>query len=107
MGSIVVAVDLEEAPGVQAGGADLRSGGAHNDMTAVAALPYLYFALFKDLGGLHIAQQGTVAFLMALFDGSYQTELGSQFREALCFGGSGKAVVHIGPLVVFPFSGME
>ena len=51
-----------------ADGALLRGLDADHDMAAVPALPDLYFALFKDRGGLHIAQQGAVAlpsFLMA------------------------------------------
>ena len=51
--SVVVAVDLKEALGVVAGGADLRGGSAHHDVAAVAALPNLDLALLKDLGGLH------------------------------------------------------
>ena len=41
-----------------AGGADLRGGGADDDVAAVAALPDLDLALFEHLGGLHIAQEG-------------------------------------------------
>ena len=59
--SVIVAVNLEETLGILAGRADLRRGGAHNNVTAVAALPHLHFAFFKDLGGFHIAQQCTVA----------------------------------------------
>ena len=44
-----------------AGRADLRRLLAHDDVTAVAALPHLDFALGKDLRHLHIVQQGTVS----------------------------------------------
>ena len=107
MESIVVTVNFKEALGVQAGGTHLRGGSAHYNVTAVAALPHLDLALFKDLSRLHIVQQGTIALLVALLDGGYQTELGGKLREPLLFGGFGKAVVHIGPLVVFTLSGVE
>ena len=74
-------------------------------MTAVAALPDLDLALFEDLGGLHVLKQGAIALLMVLLNGSHQTELGGQLREALLLGGLGKAVVHIRPLVVLALGG--
>ena len=90
-----------------AGGADLGSGGANHDVATVAAFPNLDLALLEDLSSLHILQQGAVALLVVLLNGSHQTELSSQFVEALCFGSLGKAVVHIRPLVVLALSGME
>ena len=41
---------------------------AHNDVTAVAALPHLDRAFGEDLRRLYIVQQGTVALLMVLFN---------------------------------------
>ena len=45
---IVVAMDLKITLGIQTGGADFRSGSAHDNMTAVAALPHLHFASFRS-----------------------------------------------------------
>ena len=100
-------MNLKEALGIRAGGADLRGGGAHHDVAAVAALPDLHLALFKDLGGLDIVQQSAVTLFVALLDGSNQTEFGSKIGEALRFGGFGKALIHIGPLVIFALGGMQ
>ena len=89
------------------GGADFRCLLAHDDVTAVAALPHLDLALGKDLRHLYIAQQGTVALLMMLFNGGDQTETLGQLMETFLVGGFGKAVVHIRPLVVLALSGGE
>ena len=98
-------MDLEIGLGMCTGGADLGSLGADHDVATVAALPYLDVALAEHLLGLYIVQQGAVALLMTLLDGSYETELGSELGEALLIGGAGKAFVHVGPLVVFALSG--
>ena len=50
-------------------------------------------------------QQGAVALFVVLFNGGHQTEPLGQLLEALFLGGFGKALVHIGPLVVFTVSG--
>ena len=50
-------------------------------------------------------QQGTVALLVVLLDGSHQTEPLGQLVEAFLVGGLGEAVVHIRPFVVFALSG--
>ena len=81
--------------------ADLGRLFAHNDMTAVAAFPHLDLALGKDLLGLHIVQQRTVALLMGLFDRAHHAELRRQLREAFLLRRLGKALVHVGPLVIF------
>ena len=44
---------------------------------------------------------------MVLLDGGHHTELASQVVEALLVSGLGKAVVHIGPLVVLTLSGVK
>ena len=71
---IILRVNFKVALGMVAGGADLRGLLAHDDVTAVAALPYLDLTLGKDLRHLHIVQQGTVALLMVLFNGGDQAE---------------------------------
>lgn len=58
--SVVVAVDLKEALGVVAGGANLRGGSAHHDVAAVAALPHGDAALLKDCLDCHVLQQGAI-----------------------------------------------
>ena len=104
---IVFRVNFKVALGMVAGRADLGCLLTDYDMTAVAALPYLDLALSKDLCRLHIVQQGTVALLMVLFDGSDQTEACGKLVEALFVGGFGEAVVHIRPFVVLTLSGGE
>ena len=104
---IVFRVDLKVALGMIAGRANLRRFFAYDDMTAVAALPDLDGTLGKDLGGFHIAQQRTVAFLVVLFNGCHQAEPFCQLRESLGFGGFGKAIIHIRPLVVFTLGGSQ
>ena len=66
---IVLCVNFKIALGMVAGGANLRGLLAHDDVTAVAALPHLDLALGEDLRHLHIVQQGTVALLVMLFNG--------------------------------------
>ena len=88
-----------------ADGADVGSLGADDDVAAVAAFPHLHFALGKNFFGLDVVQQGAVTLLMVLLDGGHTTELGGQLGEALGFGGTGKAFVHVGPLVVLAGGG--
>ena len=100
-------MDLEVAPGVIAGRADLGGLLTHHDVAAVAALPHLDLALGKDLRHLHIVQQGAVTLLVVLLDGSHQTEPLRQLVEALLISSPGKALIHIRPLVVLALSGRE
>ena len=100
-------MNFKIALGMVAGGANLRGLLAHDDVTAVAALPYLDLTLGKDLRRLHIVQQGAVSLLMVLFNSSDQTETLRQLMKAFLIGGFGKAVVHIRPLVVLTLSGGE
>ena len=69
-----------------AGGANLRGLLAHDDVTAVAALPHLDLALGEDLRHLHIVQQGTVALLVVLFNGGDQAETLGQLMETFLIG---------------------
>ena len=105
MYSIILRVDLEIRLGMGADGADLRRGGAHHNVAAVPALPDLDLALLKDLLGLHVPEQGTVALFVVLLNLTNGAELGGQLGEALRLGGLGKALVHIRPLVVLPICG--
>ena len=80
--------------------ADIRSLGADNDVSAVAALPDLDLALLEDLLGLNVLEQLAVALLMGLLDCSHAAELFGKDMEALCVSGLGETVIHVGPLVV-------
>ena len=51
---IVFCVNFKIALGMVAGGANLRGLLAHDDVTAVAALPHLDLALFKYLCGFYV-----------------------------------------------------
>ena len=84
-----------------AGGADLRRLRADDDVPAVAALPDLDLALFKDLRRLQIVQQGAVALLMVLLDLGDQAEALRQLREALFLGGLGEVACSFSFSAVF------
>ena len=86
---------------------DLRRLRADDQVAAVAALPDLDAALFKDLRGLHVRQQRAVAVLVRLLDGGHAAELGGELREALLLRVSGEALVHVGPLVVLALGGVQ
>ena len=60
---------------MEADGTDGGCLGAHDDMTAVAALPDVDTTLAEHFHRLDVVQQGTVAFLVVLLDGRYATEL--------------------------------
>ena len=62
--SIIFLVKLEIALGMGADGADLGGLGADDDVPAVAALPNLHLALFKDGGSLDVPEQCAVALLV-------------------------------------------
>ena len=104
---VVLRVDLEPALGVETDGADLGGFSADDDVTAVAALPDADTALAEDLGGLHVVQQGTVAFLVVLLDGRDGPELLGQLVESLLVGFAGELVIHVRPLVVLAFGGVQ
>ena len=89
-----------------AGGAYLRRLYAYYYMAAVAALPNLYFALFKNGGGLNIVQQRPVSFLVALFYCCDQPELHRKLCKAFLLRCFGELLIHIGPFVVFALRGM-
>ena len=54
----VIHVNLEEGLRMCTDGAKLRSLGAYNDVSAVAALPHLHFALLEDGGRLEMTSVG-------------------------------------------------
>ena len=99
--SVVFSGDFEIALGVIADGADFGSLGADHNMAAVAAFPDFDLALFDHLLHLNVLQQGTVAFLVMLFDCGNTAELRGEFRESFLFRCFGEGFVHIGPLLVF------
>lgn len=80
---------------------------ADADMSAVAAFPDRHAALAEHLVGFDIAEQSAVALLMGLFDRRHSSELTGQIMESLLVGLTCEAVVHVGPLIVFAFGGME
>ena len=80
--------------------ADVRCLGPDDQVTAVAALPDLYAALFKDGLLLDVLQQFAVALFMRLLDGGDTAEFLRELREAFLFGFLRHALVHVGPLKV-------
>ena len=79
---VVFLVDFEECLGMCGDGADLRCGGAGDQVTAVAAFPHHDTGLLKDSLGLDVVQQCAIALLVGLLNGSDATELGSQSGKA-------------------------
>ena len=89
-----------------AGGANIGSLGANDDVSAVAALPDLDLALLKDGGGLYVGEQRAITLLVMLLNGGNQAELLGKLGKALLLCRLGKAIVHIGPLVVLTLGGV-
>ena len=81
--------------------------GADDDVAAVATLPDADTCLAEHLGGLYVAQQGTIALLVVSLDGCNATELLGQLVESLFVGLAGKAVVHVSPLIVLALGGVQ
>lgn len=71
---IIFLVDFKEAFWISADGAYFGSFCAHNDMTAVTALPHFNLAFFKNLGSFNIFKQSTVTLLVMLFNLAHHTE---------------------------------
>ena len=69
---VILCMNLEIGFRVIAGGADLRSFCANHNVTAVAALPYLYRALLEHFGSFHILKKCAVALLVVLFHLGYR-----------------------------------
>ena len=78
-----------------------------HDMPAVAAFPYGNAGLFEDLHRFHILQQLSVALFMMLFNGSHAAELLRQFMEAFFIRFPGKTVIHVSPLIILAFRGVQ
>ena len=78
----------------------VRSLCAYDYVSAVPALPNLYFRPLEYLGGLNVFEQLSVAFLVGLFYRRNASELRRKLREAFLVCSLCKAVVHVGPLVV-------
>ena len=90
-----------------AGGAYNRRFCAYDKMSAVAAFPNLYLALFKDCRGFNIVEKRAVSLLVALFDSRYKSELLGKGGKALFLGVLCEALVHICPLVVLALCGVK
>ena len=98
--SEVIYMYFEVALGMCAGGAYFGSLLADHDVSAVAALPYLHFALCEYLSGLHVLKQRAVSFLVSLLNGCHQSELEGKILEAFFLGGLCESFVHVGPLEI-------
>ena len=86
-------MNLKVALRMIAGRADFGRFGADDDMTAVAALPHLHFALLEYFGGFDVGKQGAVTFFMVLFNCGDQSEFSRKLRKAFLFGGFGKILI--------------
>ena len=98
-------MDFKEALRMITSRTNIGSLCADDDMTAVAALLYLDLALFKYLSSFNIVEQCTVSFLMMFFDCRNKFEFCRELGESFFLGSFGKALVHIGPLVVLTVRG--
>ena len=81
--------------------ANLRSLGADYDVTAVAAFPYLDFALLEHFLSLDILEKCAIALFMTLLDSSYEAEFLCEYVESLFVCGLCETVIHISPLIIF------
>ena len=81
--------------------ANLRSLGADNDVSAVAAFPNLYLALLEHFLGLDVLEKCAIALFVTLLDSSYEAELLSENVESFLVGGLCETVIHISPLIIF------
>ena len=81
-------------------GAKLGSLRTNYDMSAVAALPDLYAALFKYGLRLYVIEKCAVSLLVRLLDSRNAAHLLSKVVEALLVSLARHSVVHIRPLVV-------
>ena len=103
--SVVFSAHFEVGLTVTADGADFRGLRADDEVAADAAFPHAFAGLFEDLLHLDVLEELEVAFLVGAFDGADGAELGGEFGEAFLFGVLGELDVHVGPFVVFAFSG--
>ena len=88
-------------------GANLGCSSTDNHVSAVTALPNGYTALLEYCLLLYVVQKCAVSLLVSLLDSSNSAELCSELGKALFLSVLGKAVVHIGPLVVLTLSGVK
>ena len=99
---IVLAAQLEVSFGMCANRANLGSFLAEVDVTAVAADPSLFGAVFaEDFTFFDIFAQSSVALLVLFFDLAYGLEQEGNVVKAFFFCFLREGSVHIGPLVVF------
>ena len=87
--------------------ADLGCGNADDNVSAVAAFPDGYAGFFKHRFRFHIFQKCAVSFLVRLFNSGNSTELCGKSVKAFFLRLAGHSFVHVGPLCVLTFSGME
>ena len=90
-----------------ANGALLGSLCAENEMSAVAAFPHNYSALFEYSLSFYVGKKRTVSLLVSLFNSRYTAELCCKLVEALCLCVLCKLIVHIGPLIVLTLCFVE
>ena len=86
-------MNFKIALGMIAGRANLRRGGAHDYVAAVAAFPHLDLALFKHLGHLDVFEQRAITLLVMLLDRGDQPEAMRQLLKVLCLDGLCKAII--------------
>ena len=83
--------------------ADLRSLGAYDDMTAVAAFPDRNTGFFENFTGIDVRKQFAIAFFMGFLNCSDTAELFGQVKESFFFRFFGHSFIHVGPLCIFAF----
>lgn len=102
---VVFSAHLEIGLAIAADRADFRCLRANDEVAANAAFPHAFASLFKDLLHFDVLEKLEVAFFVGAFDSANSTELGGEFREAFFFGVLSELDIHVGPFVVFAFSG--
>jgi len=80
--------------------ADVRRGGADDDVPTVRALPDAVAVAGEDEAAFDVGEELAVALFVFLLDGAHHAEFGGDFGEAFGIGLGGHAVVHVGPFEV-------
>lgn len=77
-----------------------RSFFTDNNLAAVGADPYLLFLAFENTVVFNVGEQGTVSFLMLLFNLAYFLKEFGNFGKAFLFGSLSHIGIHFGPFEV-------
>ena len=81
----------------------LRGFCSYHNMSTVPTFPYFDFTLFKYLCSFNILKECSISLLVMLLNLSYSSEFCCKLRKTFFLSSFCKALIHIGPLVIFTF----